>query len=330
MRVTLSWLTLLCLGCLHRADGMQGDDRVDSGAQKDVVDAGDSDQAPATNSGRLEVEWHEQLPLPEHDLSGCEVATDRPDWTGKSPRTFEYAYEAATRTLKDPTYHTVFDDNGHAVKLFVRLGPTEEPTHFITMTYDEWGQPSSSEHYTSGTTDYDNEYDEQGRLISVVMASASTPSLRDTYRYEDARNPELWSLRERDVDIDGSIEFTVERTVAGNRQTFTHAESGRTRWVMEHFYQQGRIVRLEQYGSAWAGIVREAPNGWASWEWDTTGTLLRYHSEGSWGSDILSPTGNAYTETFTSGCRELVRRFPWLFHLPGPNSTTFRDRADDR
>lgn len=329
MRLTPIWLTLFCLGCIDRADGIPRDARTDAGAQEAAAPM-DAAQAPAMNSGRLEVEWREQLSLPERDLSGCEITTDRQDWTGKSPHTFQYAYEAATRTLKDPTYHTVFDENGHAVKLFVRLDPRDEPTHFISMTYDERGQPTSSAHYTSGTIRFDNEYDEQGRLKAVVVTSAETVSMRETYRYEDPLNPELWSLWEHDNGLDGTIDFAIERTVASDRQTFMRTESGRARSVTKHFYQGGQIVRLEQYGGAWAPIIRDVPDGRASWEWDTAGTLLRYRTEGSWGSDVIDPTGNVHTETFTSGCRELVRHFPWLFHLPGPNSTTLRGRVDDR
>jgi YD repeat-containing protein len=320
---------MLCLGCLDRADGVPGDDRADSGAQETFANGGDSGQAPAKKSGRLDAAWHEQQALPDVDLSDCEVTSDRQDWTGKSPHTFEYAYEVATRTLKDPTYHTVFDDEGRAVDLSFRGDPRSEPTHFITMTYDERGQPSSSEHYTSGTTHFENGYDERGRLISVVVTTASAGTWRNTYRYEDALNPELWSLWERDIGMDASIDFTVERKVARDRQTFTGTQSGQARWAAEHFYRDGRIVRLESYGGGWSVVVPGMPNGQATWEWDDTGTLLSFHSDGSWGSDILSPTGYAYTETFTSGCRELARRFPWLFHLPGPDSTTLRHRADD-
>ncbi|HTU63541.1 MAG TPA: hypothetical protein VMF89_33995, partial [Polyangiales bacterium] len=165
MRVTLGCLTLLCLGCVERADG--------AGAIADAADAGQSHDASDAEPGRLDVEWGEEHLLPEDDLLDCEV-------TSNHRGTFQLTYEAATRTLKDPVYDTVFDADGRPEQLYFRSSPGwGDATLFITITYDDHGQPKTSEHYTLGTTQIETEYDEEARVIGVFTRSPSYGPWRD-------------------------------------------------------------------------------------------------------------------------------------------------------
>jgi hypothetical protein len=316
MRLALSFLTLLCLSCADE-DGASKRGEVDSGQ------SGNASAVRASEPGRLDVEWAEPLPLPDDDLLECEVTSNQPDWTGQSPHTFRVSYDAATRTLKDPRFDTVFDANGRPVQLYIRSNPRASASMLVSTTaFDEHGQPLTVAFDSNKTIEFENEYDQQGRVTSIVTSSPSQPSQRDEYHYEDELNPTLWSRYERHVD--GTLAYWFERAVEIERQTFTRMNRGGVegRWL--HTYAHRRLVSLVQYGGGFLGeidIHTARPNGQATWEWDDDETLLSYQSSGTWGSDLGSGT-EQFSESYSTGCRELVRHFPWQFHLPGRDDWT--------
>ena len=328
MRVTLSCFILLCLSCAEgpsagKLDAGTSHDAHDAHDARDAQDAQhaeDAAQPDLTEPAELDVEWHENLPLPDVDLTECEVTSTRRDRAGNSPHTFRISYDATTRTLTDPTFDTVFDENGHAVLLRFRSNPgAPNATLLSTTTYDEHGQPVSSK-VEGETIQFENEYDAQGRL-SAVVTKASSSSYRDEYVYEDELNPALWSRNERKIEGSGLL-YTRERSVARERQTFTSQRGDQLdgRWI--HTYRNQRLASLEQYGGGGFVTDLETPNGRATWQWDDAGSLLSFHAAGTWGSDLGS--GDDYTETYSSGCQELVWRFRWLFHLPAPAPNDLR------
>src|SRR5262249_34014512 len=152
---------------------------------------------------------HRRPEDPEPDSGGeaiddCEVMTSN-SITREADKTNKWTFDPRTRRLVATRYAYDIDENGRVWKVYGN--DRGMLTRYWTNHYDERGNLDSYDHYTSGTLEYRNTYDAEGRLKTAENAGfGGGPATLATYHYDEPTAPEIWTRSEGDLSIDGTID----------------------------------------------------------------------------------------------------------------------------
>ena len=264
----------------------------------------------------------------------CQVSTSNPEersTLGDPPKatTNTWSYDPDTRRLITTVYGYDLDESGRTWRVYANSAGSL--TLYWTNHYDEHGKIDRYEHYTAGTSTYTNKYEGDRLVATEVAAHNGQPASRTTYSYADAAAPNLWTKQETDVNIDGSIEYSVERTIVAGRTSKTReTERGMLHHEYTFTYAGDRIDTIERDGGYWPGDGPDgSPNIRFHWARDSSGNVVEFTQDGTDAHDAPFVNGVPdYKEVYSAGCAKLLTQFPWLAHEPAPNSIGPRFRTD--
>ena len=262
-------------------------------------------------------------------LTRCLVTVARATLSDGMPSQHVFSFDAAARLLVNDAYTYGLDEADRPAR--VSGNEAGGPVWYWTTAYDARGNVASVEHYTAGVTTYANTY-EGDRLTGVDFSGGGGPGAHIAYRYEDPSAPGIWTRQEIDSGADGSVDAVSTRTLAGGRITsISYGDSdGAIAKVWTYVYEGDQVTSVERDGGYWASDV---PDGTVNiryrWVRDAQGALTAFEQDGTDESDDPFVDGKPdYRETFSPGCAALLQQFPWLGHLPGPDSVGPRWRTE--
>jgi YD repeat-containing protein len=341
MRSTVCVLVLLAAACTeeHRAvRDAAPEPEADASRDARTPESGDSDadaepESDASHDARTPDSGDSDADTP--NPSECQVTTsysERGDEASDRQDTQTWSYDPDSRRLVTTVYAYDIDEAGRTWRVYGR--DQGGLTRYWTNTYDAQGNLSAIEHYTSGVFTYTNTYEgDQLKTVRLDPASSESPSLLERFYYDDASAPKLWTKRESDRDVDGTIDYSHERTISGNRTATTRSFGvAGLQHEYQFIYDGDRIERIDRDGGYWPG---EGPDGTPNirfeWKRDASGNVVEFTQDGTDSFDAPFLNGEPdFKETYSEGCAPLLQQFPWLAHEPAPNSIgpRFRDDGD--